>query len=255
MSPKTRRYIPAPSIGCGDAGCRTVPGIRSVGNMDCRCYRPSGSRRRDRRHRLRRATRLSRGRDRAHRTQGRVLAEAILRVRPGATVVFRTSGLLRRRGRRNSASGWEFASGACFRFPVDTRNIGGRSVAGDGSRMSAHYSYQSGHAGPHTRAWPRVESMDHLEGRSEDTWIMFPILSVTTSMASVFSTIAPSECKLRCRASYVCRTRSPSRSLPVRLASRATTVSNGAQTVKKWIGVASGKRPQNHSIESRVSKM
>jgi hypothetical protein len=45
-----------------------------------------------------------------------MLSKAFLRVRPGATVVFRTSGLLQRRGRRCSASGWEFASGACSGF-------------------------------------------------------------------------------------------------------------------------------------------
>jgi hypothetical protein len=50
------------------------------------------------------------------RAQERMLSEAFLRIRPGATVVSRTSGLLRRRGRRSSASGWEFASGACSGF-------------------------------------------------------------------------------------------------------------------------------------------
>jgi len=52
----------------------------------------------------------------AIRTQHRMLSKAFLWVRPGATVVFRTSGLLKRKGRRCSASGWEFASGACSNF-------------------------------------------------------------------------------------------------------------------------------------------
>jgi hypothetical protein len=45
-----------------------------------------------------------------------MLSEAFFRIRPGATAVFRTSGLLRKRGRRSSASGWELASGACSGF-------------------------------------------------------------------------------------------------------------------------------------------
>jgi hypothetical protein len=79
--------------------------------------------------------------------QQRMLSKALLRVRPGATVVFRISGLLRRRGRRSSASGWEFGSGACSDFR-SIRRTQADLPSMDGGKRSALYSYRSEHPGP-----------------------------------------------------------------------------------------------------------
>jgi hypothetical protein len=66
----------------------------------------------------------------AIRAQKWMLSEALLRVRPGASVVFRTSGLLQRRGRRSSASGWGFACGACSGFRSIRETWADESVEG-----------------------------------------------------------------------------------------------------------------------------
>lgn len=72
----------------------------------------------------------------AIQAQQRMLSEAFFRIGPGAAVVFRTSGLLRRRGRSSSASRWEFVSGACS-VPFNTQDIGGHSVARAEKKVSA----------------------------------------------------------------------------------------------------------------------